>query len=341
MQILGEIVPEPVHLPADLGVVAEQQAANEVEVVQNVVMEVEQLVLPDFLPPAAPTDLQGHLNLPDYLPARLPNGNNIPGRTFNLNLNVNMALVPAQISGQTDPGWAAFLDRKEKASMLKPIPDVHRLWAKHFSSVGFPELVVNIPVDWAAFFTAKLLSPKSFDWAKSFLASKAWQIMINLVGTIELMSFALPPKCPKNAEVRCVSPFLSQDNDSDFESFGKSEKVGQLEASNASVVSPVVETEARRSPRIRNRNGGFKHNSCPSKNCLACLAVPPSLSGSMMKSVGESYCKVKAGKLQVQELSVKKKGKQAIGGLKTKKGAEKGKSLEEADGQEPAKRGRK
>jgi hypothetical protein len=61
----------------------------------------------------------------------------------------------------------------------------------------------------------------------------------------------------------------------------------------------------------------------------------------MMKSVGESYCKVKAGKLQVQELSVKKKGKQAIGGLKTKKGTEKGKSLEEADGQEPAKRGRK
>jgi hypothetical protein len=332
---------EPVHLPADLGVVAEQQAANEVEVVQNEVVEVEQFVLPDFLPPAAPTDLQGQLNLPDYLPAMIPNGNNIPGRAFNLNLNVNMALIPAQNPGQVDLGWAAYLDRKEKASLLKPIPDVYRLWAKHFSPVGCPELVVNIPVEWAAFFTVMLLSPNSFGWAKSFLASKAWQIMINSVGRNEIMSFALPPKCPKNAEVHCVSPLLSQDNVRDLESIGQNEEVGQLEATNASVVSPVVETEARRSPRIRNHNGGFKHNSCPSKNCLACLAVPPSLSRSMMKSVGESHCKVKAGKLQVQELSVKKKGKQAIGGHKAKKGAEKGKSLEEADGQEPAKRGKK
>jgi hypothetical protein len=58
---------------------------------------------------------------------------------------------------------------------------------------------------------------------------------------------------------------------------------------------PLVETEVRRSPRIKTRNGGFKISSCSSRGCLACSACPPGLSINMTKAIGEDACKVATG----------------------------------------------
>jgi hypothetical protein len=69
--------------------------------------------------------------------------------------------------------------------------------------VGCPEQVINIPADWAAFFTVMLLSPAHFDWAKNFLSSQAWKFMIGCTNSDSYMSFALLARCPENAEVHC------------------------------------------------------------------------------------------------------------------------------------------
>jgi hypothetical protein len=61
----------------------------------------------------------------------------------------------------------------------------------------------------------------------------------------------------------------------------------------------------------------------------------------MLKTLGEEYCKVKAGKLHEEDLSTKKKSKQAIGGHKTKKVAERRKAQYETEGQDPAKKFKK
>jgi hypothetical protein len=81
-----------------------------------------------------------------------------------------------------------------------------------------------------------------------------------------------------------------------------------------------VETEARRSPRIRSKNGGFKHISCPSKNCLACAATPPSLAPSVLSRLGKDLCKISEDNLSLDSLSSKGKGKSVIGGKRGSKG---------------------
>jgi hypothetical protein len=52
--------------------------------------------------------------------------------------------------------------------------DVYRLWAKNFSPVGKPDMVVQIPKSWASFFLVMLLDPKCFDWAKGFCRCGMW-----------------------------------------------------------------------------------------------------------------------------------------------------------------------
>jgi hypothetical protein len=92
---------------------------------------------------------------------------------------------------------------------------------------------------------------------------------------------------------------------------------------------PLVETEARRSPRLRNRNLGFKQSICSSKNCLSCSALPPSIPKKLMKTMGEDLCKIKPGKFEEEDLLVRKRGKQPIGSRKPKNSSDKEQDEEE------------
>jgi hypothetical protein len=88
-----------------------------------------------------------------------------------------MALTQFQLpdhhlSGSKAASWPNLLFEGNKNPKVSLPPDVFRLWAQFFSPVGCPAQVVDIPADWASFFTVMLLSPSHFDWAKSFLASK-------------------------------------------------------------------------------------------------------------------------------------------------------------------------
>lgn len=90
--------------------------------------------------------------------------------------------------------------------------------------------------------------------------------------------------------------------------------------------------------RIRDRNDGFKHNSCADKNCLACVATPLAFATSTLKEIGEKVCKFAPEKLSDEALSAKSSSKKVIGEKKTpsktsssKEEAEKGKKKKVSD----------
>jgi hypothetical protein len=73
-----------------------------------------------------------------------------PIPTNHHNLNINVGLVRFMDSSIPDPGLAESLIAK--AQPTKYSADLYRLWAKNFSPVGNPDLVVKIPLNWAPFF---------------------------------------------------------------------------------------------------------------------------------------------------------------------------------------------
>jgi hypothetical protein len=60
-------------------------------------------------------------------------------------------------------------------------------------------------------------------------------------------------------------------------------------------------------------NGGFKHNSCAARGCLACSSDPPHVSLKVIKSVGEKVCMIPADKLTDKTLKGKPKSFKVIG----------------------------
>ena len=62
--------------------------------------------------------------------------------------------------------------------------------------------------------------------------------------------------------------------------------------------TPLVETEVRRSDRIKKDNAGYKRNSCSNSRCLPCNAAPPIIPKSVVKNLTASFCKVAEGELE-------------------------------------------
>ncbi|CAD6219555.1 unnamed protein product [Miscanthus lutarioriparius] len=74
---------------------------------------------------------------------------------------------------------------------LGPSPDAVRLWTKFFSCVDQSLPTVTIPTQLMNLFTLLMMKQSSFEWAKSFLQSPAWQtIAQSSLGKV--FSFALP-----------------------------------------------------------------------------------------------------------------------------------------------------
>jgi hypothetical protein len=66
-----------------------------------------------------------------------------------------------------------------------------------------------------------------------------------------------------------------------------------------------VESEVRRSPRLKNNNKGFKPDSCAGKKCLACNPNPPDMSLSLIKNLGANLCQIDESILSKKALNQK------------------------------------
>lgn len=243
---------------------------------------------------------KSHFSFPDFLlPANLTGG---------------PAVLGSNLSGCLGP----HNDFGPISQPKRSCPDVYRLWAKYFSPVGNPDHTIQMPTDWSPFFIKMLLSPIHFDWAKGFLASQTWDMLLSCADLTDCMVFAIPASCPVIDALICSGKNDDQSASVNNLSVPQDEVTPLVPLSNLLNTAPVggtpiVDTLVRRSPRIKNVVGGFKHRSCMEKNFLACVAVPPQLSPSSLKIVAGEACKINFEGLSDQALSAKNKRKMAIG----------------------------
>jgi hypothetical protein len=93
-------------------------------------------------------------------------GDSVNGAPQHQQLHIGLALVPeihvdpvANMSPCYGPEQASFFYSREGTIA----------WSSFFKSDGALVNSVSVPAQWADFFTAKLLTPENFDWAKSLL----------------------------------------------------------------------------------------------------------------------------------------------------------------------------
>jgi hypothetical protein len=223
----------------------------------------------------------------------------LPANSFNLNLNVGLVRViyNPPVFGPSNPITL-------KAQPIKLCADLYRLWAKNFSPVGNPDFVVQVPKDWAPFFLNMLSSPNHFDWAKTFLASFSWKVLTKHCTSEESLPFALPKSCPDGDHIVCeIQESASKQPEPEHE----------IRENRSQDSSPLSESAYRRSLRIKSRNGGFRSNSCTSKNCLACSSTPPAIPRNSLQNIGVSACNIPPEKLTEKALKSKPKSFEVIG----------------------------
>jgi len=103
--------------------------------------------------------------------------------------------------------------------------------------------------------------------------------------------------------------------------------------------APVVDSQVRRSERVKQGSNGFKNSSCSSKKCTSCN--PPTLSNKVIRNLGVQFCSLDPEALEDENLIkgggqkepvAKKKSKIAKANKDTKKNAVDG---SEGDGSAP------
>lgn len=154
---------------------------------------------------------------------------------------------------------------------------------------------IKVDSQWAPFFTSVLLSPGNFSWAKSFTESEAWKFFSS---SLNVSILIVPDKSPGNLP-RCTSDSNSTCSLQEIHSLPpKKDKKNK---------APVVESEVRRSPRLKESNKGFKPNSCADKRCFACSPNPPDLPLHLMKKLGADFCQIDEKLLSEENLNQKRK----------------------------------
>jgi hypothetical protein len=250
-----------------------------------------------------------------------PSSSPATGQNEHGNLHIGMALLPENID--IDPGYEAFcFDHNAHEVSPRQSPDGIKLWAKHFAPID-RQSGINIPPSWSDLFTLALLNPAKFDWAKSVLGSKAWELILTDKDSEATITFSIPNKCPVKKALICEQM-------EDEEGLVADEKTPTLEGhhswENTSVSTsalhikrkkakaPLVSTEVRRSERLKKKNLGYKASSCNGRNCLCYDTEPPALSNRTIRNLGKEFCKIPAQMLTEESLKRRNKGKTTVSG---------------------------
>jgi hypothetical protein len=238
------------------------------------------------------------------------------------------------VSLPDDLGDPVFIDRLQQqlhSDVFRQNPDAVRLWAR-FLAPGPGASSVKVPKVWADFFTALLLNPSSYEWAKKMLQSKAWEFF--QATSCESIPFCFPPArltdknlvCDTHASVGIASSseqMQSPEGTSSQTLFSVtppekikekvvttpgpwSQQLLDLAAQNKTSDQALCPAN-RRSARKKDQLKGYKSSACANKNCLGCDVVHPTISPSIIKNLGASFCKVDADKLTAEALGKKSK----------------------------------
>jgi hypothetical protein len=190
-------------------------------------------------------------------------------------------------------------------------------WAKFFAPKPtdvVPQFLV--PNDWARFFTTLLLSPKHFSRVKELVQSKAF---LSYISDGQNMGFSLPSKCPiKRPLVYILDVSKQEASDvNPLEAPPIEEDIASLKSKNKKRLV-LVESEVRRSPRIKKSKNGFKDPVCKDKQCLGCNSKPPTLSSKMIIKLSSTLCDLDTSLVTDEALSKIKKNEAPSKNKKTK-----------------------
>lgn len=168
------------------------------------------------------------------------------------------------------------------------------------------------------------MSPQHFDWAKKFLASKAWELLLTCTDKSAMMAFAIPSSCPSSSLLLCISqPEEVGTTPSKDDIPGEPEPVEQRCSKKARVRMggreiPECESSVRRSDRIKAKSGGFHKTSCHDKSCLACNVLPPTITSANIQNLEDKVCAIDPTKTSYELLSTKAAPQKTIGDRKGK-----------------------
>ncbi|CAN6198647.1 unnamed protein product [Urochloa humidicola] len=252
-------------------------------------------------------------------------------------LNQDMQLGFVQvIQPNTDPVFSKMQLQPLSnlySSPFKNSVEATRAWV-HYLAPGMGSETVAVPKNWADFFTAMLMNPGSFMWARTFLSSQAVNALHH--ENEEMIHFSLLVKCPNTEPLPCLQELPTETNlEEEMEALAKgksplketpspctplenrgvtiSPSTGPwsqallAQAVSVKKTQAMVESEVRRSNRKKNQLKGFKGHTCMNKNCLGCSKEPPTLSPSVIKNLETTFCKMDEAKLTKEALGKKRK----------------------------------
>jgi len=116
-----------------------------------------------------------------------------------------------------------------------------------------------------------LLSQENFFWMKELLSSKLVPVLNS--NSIGVINFSIPPTYPQNISL-CLIVYEGNEMDHGKEISTKEASSPRSRKRNGKRPTALLETEVRRSPRIRDLAKGFKTSGCSNKKCLAYSTTP-------------------------------------------------------------------
>jgi hypothetical protein len=149
-----------------------------------------------------------------------------------------------------------------------------------------------------------LLKKDNFKWAKKILTSETHSIIQeDKSSKHSSLQFSLPFDCPNSDPICLGSNSVDKENleISQEPSTPDQAATNQQTSLSTIVLLPrkkkerqitLVDSELRRSLRIKAYNPGFKPSGCGKKNCLGCDMDPPSLSTRVIRNLGANFYKV-------------------------------------------------
>ena len=198
---------------------------------------------------------------------------------------------------------------KESVTMMQQemssAADSSRLWSRFFCHNSPVNLTVQIPANWANFFTVLLLSPTHFSWARDIVTSELMNLLHNPTGST---AFSIPDTCPNYVPTHCLTDTgVHQQIPRLVEEVQDNEKEPKSSSKKRTSKEPLLsDKEVRRSERVKNKANGFKSPSCSDKRCLSCSPTPPTLSVKLMQTLGSKLGGLSEEELQEDNLNKKK-----------------------------------
>ncbi|KQK18674.1 hypothetical protein BRADI_1g43995v3 [Brachypodium distachyon] len=183
---------------------------------------------------------------------------------------------------------------KPNLELLHTSTDSNEIWIKHFCPRSNRNSI-SVPQPWVDFFTASLISPESFEWASKVLLSNMWTIFSENAPLSK--DFYIPDTCPSSSPLKCDLTARAAMISKGYLTPHAPTKLPCLpDIASTSAIrgkrekkAPLVVTEVRRSERINKKNGGYKHNTCVDRHCLACSAKPPEISKKIIRNLNERF----------------------------------------------------